>query len=328
MEMTQISIDLAWPSVFPDEGFLSASSTSAYAESSFSIDEPRDQPRLSVLPTEWENDGDIFAIWSCPNYSVGDEVIIFGTGFDVSSTFPLGVYINKSRDRSGEKLVLSEIVNTDEDGNFTLSIQTEESDVGSWFHVLVVVEDLSENPWCSKEEHDVSYEACPIGPLACFQVSLPSLRAIPPEFQPYMQTLVGTDIPLMLPPEFPSESGLPPIYPYLFVVSYRLFELDLGYGIDCQGAGVCHYGSMSGKGVHEDTITGTSSFPFDSNKARPVVLAKGITGYFTEAVCEANCSDATVNWIYNNYQYMVGLKAGSEADVVALANAAILNSVP
>jgi hypothetical protein len=45
-------------------------------------------------------------------------------------------------------------------------------------------------------------------------------------------------------------------------------------------------------------------------------------------VCGANCDDARLWWIYDGYEYMLGLKAGRYEDVVALANAAIVNSVP
>lgn len=59
-----------------------------------------------------------------------------------------------------------------------------------------------------------------------------------------------------------------------------------------------------------------------------VTLANGIEGYFTESVCGANCSDATVLWICNGFQYLVGLKAGRQSDVLNLANAIIENSIP
>jgi len=72
---------------------------------------------------------------------------------------------------------------------------------------------------------------------------------------------------------------------------------------------------------------GTSNFPFEPERAQAVTLANGIAGYFIEALCGANCDDPKVFWIYNGYQYMVGLKAGLQADVVALANAAITNSI-
>ncbi|MBN1487299.1 MAG: hypothetical protein JW981_06615 [Anaerolineae bacterium] len=153
-------------------------------------------------------------------------------------------------------------------------------------------------------------------------------RVIPPEFELYMQALLLSEVPPMLPPEFPVAENLPAIYPYIFTMATGEYELSLDYGEDCQGAGACHYGSMSGKQTTSTEPVGTSTIPFDITEARTVTLDNGITGYFSEAVCMANCSDATVYWIYNGYQYMIGLKGGTEAAVVELANAAILNFRP
>ena len=138
----------------------------------------------------------------------------------------------------------------------------------------------------------------------------------------------STGVPVMLPVEFPVEEGLPAIYPYIFTAGEGEYEFSLDYGEDCQGAGACHYGSMTGKQIDGNEPVGTGTFPFDMSQARTVALANGITGYFTESVCGANCNDATVFWIYNGYQYMVGLKAAPEAKVVELANDAIVNFAP
>jgi hypothetical protein len=67
---------------------------------------------------------------------------------------------------------------------------------------------------------------------------------------------------------------------------------------------------------------------FDTEISGMPLLEKGIPGYFVASVCGANCSDAQVFWIYNEVEYMVGLKGASQDDVVALANAMIANSIP
>ncbi|MEE9513723.1 MAG: hypothetical protein V3V46_06565, partial [Anaerolineales bacterium] len=82
-----------------------------------------------------------------------------------------------------------------------------------------------------------------------------------------------------------------------------------------------------GMKVDSEVPIGSSSFPFALEDAQVVNLAHGITGYFVSAVCGANCDDARLWWIYEGYEYMLGLKAGRYEDVVTLANAAILNSV-
>jgi hypothetical protein len=157
----------------------------------------------------------------------------------------------------------------------------------------------------------------------------------PLEFQPYLQALVLTGVPVMLPPQFPVGEGLPPIYPYIYTAEDGLYELSLDYGADCQGAGACHYGSMMAHKVDSDVPfdqahgkpVGTVNFIFDAQRAQEVSLANGIQGYFFESVCAANCSDAQVFWVYDGFEYMLGLQSGIQQEVLDLANAAILNSV-
>ncbi len=63
-------------------------------------------------------------------------------------------------------------------------------------------------------------------------------------------------------------------------------------------------------------------------QAQQVKLAFDIPAYFIESNCGANCSDAVVYWIYEGYEYMLGLSAGTSENVISLANAAITNSIP
>jgi hypothetical protein len=141
------------------------------------------------------------------------------------------------------------------------------------------------------------------------------------------ETLFGLGEPLMLPAEFPVGEGLPAVHPYVITAEPGEYEVSLDFGPDCRGAGACHYGSLAGKRVDSDVPVGTRTFPFDVEQAQPVTLARGIQGYFVEAVCMANCNDAQVFWLYNGYQYVLGLKGGAQADAVGLANAAIENSI-
>jgi hypothetical protein len=46
-----------------------------------------------------------------------------------------------------------------------------------------------------------------------------------------------------------------------------------------------------------------------------------------DSTCGASCSDAAVWWMYNGYQYSLGMKA-SRDQIIATANAAINNSIP
>ncbi len=152
-----------------------------------------------------------------------------------------------------------------------------------------------------------------------------------PKVEPFpfgeMQAIVITGIPPMLPAEFPVEEGQLAIVADLLTLG-DLYELGLEYGTDCHGAGACHYGTAYGKKAASTVPVGTSTFQFDIDEAQPVELAYGLTGYFIQGECGASCDDSRVRWVYGGYEYMMGLKGGQLEDVVALANAAILNSIP
>ena len=151
---------------------------------------------------------------------------------------------------------------------------------------------------------------------------------IPAGFETYVQALVSSNVPPILPVEFPVEAGLPAIYPYISNSGEGIFELSLDYGEDCRGAGACHYGSMLGKKTKFDVPFGSENMPVNTYIAEMVILDKGIQGYFVESQCGASCSDAQVFWVYDGFEYMFGIKAGLKEDVIALANAAIENSIP
>ena len=105
-----------------------------------------------------------------------------------------------------------------------------------------------------------------------------SANNVYPETEPFgwddMEMLVLTGVPIILPPEFPVEEGLPDIYPYVIYKDADFFEISLDYGIDCHGAGACHYGVMAGKRTYEATPSGTVNYPFMSDQAQQVSLAK------------------------------------------------------
>jgi hypothetical protein len=135
-----------------------------------------------------------------------------------------------------------------------------------------------------------------------------------------------TGVPMMLPPAFPAEEGLV-VHPYVYTAEPGEYEISLDFGVDCHGAGACHYGSLAGKKVDSNAPVNTQNFNFDAERAQKVTLAKDIEGYFIESLCEASCDDAKVFWIYNGFQYILGLKGGRQSDVLDLANATINNSI-
>jgi putative hemolysin len=154
------------------------------------------------------------------------------------------------------------------------------------------------------------------------------LGKVPPTFQPLLGQLESTGVPPMLPPDFPGTEGLPPIYPHVLTAESGEYEISLGFGADCRGAGACHYGSLAGMMAVSNEPVSTRNFEFDAARAQEVTLAKGIQGYFVEGLCGASCDDSKVFWISDGFQYMVGMKAASQPDVVNLANATIENPIP
>jgi hypothetical protein len=164
------------------------------------------------------------------------------------------------------------------------------------------------------------------------QNSRPVSAEVFPRIEPFpfghMQSMFIAGVPPMLPPEFPSLEGQPAIVPYVISAVDGEVNFSLDYGNECMGTGYCHYGVYTGMQTASPVPVGTSLYPFESDRAEQVMLEKGITGYFVDAVCGANCNDSQVWWVYGGYQYSIGLKAGPRDLVIALANAAIANSVP
>ncbi len=153
----------------------------------------------------------------------------------------------------------------------------------------------------------------------------PSEKPFPRET---MQTLRNSGVPLVLPPVFPVEAGLPAVVPYPIYTAAGAYAFSLDYGEECLGAGACHYGVIIGERTTSPVPTGLDMFPFDGANAEQIMLAKGITGYFVDYTCGANCGDAMLWWVHGGYQYAIGLKAGARETLIELVNAAIHNSIP
>jgi hypothetical protein len=115
--------------------------------------------------------------------------------------------------------------------------------------------------------------------------------------------------------------------PYFIYSDSNSYAYSIDYGADCQGGGACHYGAFTAAANSTGAIISMNGFPFNPGTAQKISLDRGITGYFMDSTCGASCSDATVWWMYNGYQYSLGMKA-SRDQVISLANAAINNSIP
>ncbi|MEH2245043.1 hypothetical protein [Nostoc sp.] len=123
-----------------------------------------------------------------------------------------------------------------------------------------------------------------------------------------------TQIKILLPKFIPESDGENPIYAIIEAATQKKYDILLGFSPNCNGGTACRLGVLSAEAV-------TSKTPRLTGK--PVSLAKGITGYFVDFTCGANCSDATLTWRQKGVQYVVGVKAGDRTSLIKMANSAI-----
>jgi hypothetical protein len=123
-----------------------------------------------------------------------------------------------------------------------------------------------------------------------------------------------TQIKILLPKFIPESDGENPIYAIIETATRKKYGILLGFSPDCTGGTACRLGVVSAEAVTRKTprLTG-----------KRVSLVKGITSYFVDFSCGANCSDATLTWRQQGVQYVVGLKAGDRTSLVKMANSAI-----
>ncbi len=138
-------------------------------------------------------------------------------------------------------------------------------------------------------------------------------QAVDPVFAPVIQDLHGkVGIPLRLPAALPDlGQGSDRVYAVVLHADSQSYSLLLAFTPDCNGASVCRIGSLSGAKTSRKV------------RGKAVRLKKGIIGRYAEADCGANCSDAVVSWREGAYAYSAGVKAGSQADAVGLANSTL-----
>jgi hypothetical protein len=122
-------------------------------------------------------------------------------------------------------------------------------------------------------------------------------------------------IPARLPKALPDVGqGSERIYAVPQTVGRDSYLIILGYTQDCNGASFCRLGSLQARAAPQ----GRSPL-----HGKPVRLARGIRGFFTEATCGAGCSDSKVEWQQEDAIYSAGLKGAKLQEVVPLANAVI-----
>jgi hypothetical protein len=135
-----------------------------------------------------------------------------------------------------------------------------------------------------------------------------------PIFQPILSELTAkTTIPIRLPQSLPP-TGSNPLYANLVKATPTSYRIELAFVPDCYGASACRFGELGGDKI-------TQNLP--PLQGKKTVLSKGITGYYTPAVCGANCSDGVLVWQQEGVRYHLALKAGKLEDLKSLANSVI-----
>ncbi len=136
-----------------------------------------------------------------------------------------------------------------------------------------------------------------------------------PVFEPILpQIKQETQIPILLPDYIFGSDGATPVYATIETVTPSQYSLILGFTPDCTGGTACRLGTVSGEELSPNS---------PDLEGQAVPLDDGITGYFIDAVCGANCSDSTMTWDQDGTRYQMGIKAGKPEDLVKMANSAI-----
>jgi hypothetical protein len=134
-------------------------------------------------------------------------------------------------------------------------------------------------------------------------------------FDPILSELQQkTRVPLRLPTYLATEEEENPLYAIVETATTDHYELQLAFTKTCTGGNVCHYGIVSGQAAKPSERR---------EKGRSLPLVQGITGYFVDAKCGANCPDSTLTWEQDGYRYSVGIKAADMETLTKVANSAI-----
>jgi len=164
----------------------------------------------------------------------------------------------------------------------------------------------------SKNESEVNQSGVVQPPSNVDNSTKPEPHQIFESIVPQLQQ--QTQLSLLL-PGFVPEAEYVPIYPIVTsATSDNKYEIMLGYTEDCNGGTACRLGMISA-----ETLTPAVK----ELTGEKVDLASGITGYFVEATCGANCSDATISWDHKGSRYTLGIKAGKKETLVKMAKSAI-----
>jgi hypothetical protein len=114
-----------------------------------------------AVSTARNTDIDPFEYHYCDTCEVGEEVIVFGAGFEPNTKVPLGFYLDSGFNDKGDwllELERSVVVETNSQGRFSTSLVVEPSDPSGTYEVIAV-----ENP---EQDTDKAWEVN----TGCYQI--------------------------------------------------------------------------------------------------------------------------------------------------------------
>ena len=139
------------------------------------------------------------------------------------------------------------------------------------------------------------------------------VAAVVPELQ--SKTRVPLKLPTYLGDEQTEEF---PLYAIVEEATPSRYFVQIAFSPDCSGGTACRWGGTTGKRIGPKTRRPTG---------KELKLSRGITGYFVDSTCGANCSDSVLTWDQGGYRYTVESKAASADFLTKVANSAIAYTV-
>jgi hypothetical protein len=130
-------------------------------------------------------------------------------------------------------------------------------------------------------------------------------------FKAILPALHRTGVPALL----PGPGSLPIKKAYAATVFARSgsYEVLIGYVPNCMGH-ACELGTLDGW-----KLKAGASKP----GGKAIQLTSGVTGYWKNYTCGANCGDATITLDQNGYRYVFGLHSGLFKAVLKMTTSAL-----
>ena len=129
-----------------------------------------------------------------------------------------------------------------------------------------------------------------------------------------------TSVPLRLPSHIPALDQEPDLHANILSADKTGYVIVLAATPDCEGAHVCSFGALIGT---TRPVKSIDFYSVSDRKRNSVTLRRGMKADFYRSECATYCDDALIVWTEHAFHYIVGLKGGSKAELIAAANSAI-----